>query len=95
MEKDYLEWLDWKPGILRAIFELGSLGEIHLNNIDAPDRHKLIEDITEYLVGMNIFEYNSEKSLQLSQFGADLYNKLLEINYLFTQYVEIPPEDSD
>ncbi|HLH85539.1 MAG TPA: hypothetical protein VKU79_01580 [Thermoplasmataceae archaeon] len=95
MQKDYLEWLDWKPGILRAIFELGSSGEIILENMKASGREEIISEISEYLIGMNIFEYDPEKKLQLSQFGRDLYNKLLEINYLFTQYVEIPPEDSD
>lgn len=33
MGKDYIEWLDWKPGILRAIFELGTYGKVNWNDL--------------------------------------------------------------
>ena len=32
MDKDYIEWLDWKPGILRAIFELEDMLKEGLRN---------------------------------------------------------------
>ncbi len=94
MEKDYLEWLDWKPGILRAVYELGKNGKINWADISAKTGSSR-ESISDYLVSMNIAEYGDDGALSLSTFGTELYEKLEEINYLFSRYSDVGGEESD
>ncbi|MCL4480380.1 MAG: hypothetical protein M1113_02705 [Candidatus Thermoplasmatota archaeon] len=94
MEKDYLEWLDWKPGILRAVYELGRNGIVNWDDISQKTGSSR-DTITDYLVSMNIAEYSDDGSLKISQFGRELYEKLEDINYLFSKYIDIGGEESD
>lgn len=94
MEKDYLEWLDWKPGILRAIYELGAYGEVNWEDIKS---HLGIsrDTITDFLISMNIAEFNTTNHIILSEFGEELYKKLQEINYLFAKYIDMGDGEGD
>ena len=94
MGKDYIEWLDWKPGILRAIFELGTYGKVNCNDLKT-DVGTTKDSITEYLVSMNIAEFRHDGTLTLSEFGNELFRKLQDINYLFESYVDINDGDGD
>ncbi len=88
MDEDYLKWLDWEPGILRSIYELGTTGYIDKENMKKHLKGDPVE-VTDYLVEVNIAEYDDEDKLILSTFGREIFRKLEEINYIFSKYLEL------
>ncbi|MGC8514734.1 MAG: hypothetical protein ACP5OC_01180 [Thermoplasmata archaeon] len=86
-DKDYLEWFDWTPGILRAIWEIKRYGHVELKNLPENDKSSL-EKVTDYLLSMGIIEGNPDGDLNLTDSGLKIYRKLQEINEIMKDSID-------
>lgn len=86
-EKDYLEWFDWTPGILRAIWEIKKFGRVELKNLPETDRG-MLEKVTDYLLSMGIIEGALDGDLKLTDPGERIYRKLQEINEIMKDSID-------
>lgn len=86
-EKDYLEWFDWTPGILRAIWEIKEYSRVRLKNL--PERDKSArEKVRDYLLSMGLVEESPDGDLSLTDSGEKVYRKLQEINEIMKDSID-------
>ncbi|MCL4451279.1 MAG: hypothetical protein M1327_01465 [Candidatus Thermoplasmatota archaeon] len=86
-EKDYLEWFDWTPGILRAIWEIKKYASIRLKNLPESDKSAL-EKVRDYLLSMGLVEESPDGDLNLTDAGEKVYVKLQEINEIMKDSID-------
>lgn len=84
---NYIEWLDWKPCILRSIYKLGKAKSMPLGKLNELGR-KADVTLGDYLMTLGIAELGPNSMVSLTYFGNKLYSKLSELEDIFVQGIE-------
>lgn len=83
----YIEWLDWKPCILRSIYKLGMHKTLPLGKLNELGK-KADVTLGDYLMTLGIAELGPNSTISLTHFGTKLYSKLNELEDIFIQGIE-------